>query len=549
MLKVSLVSMAFLLVSQVVWAEKSYQDYWAETNVKFRQLLTGADINDKACNENQKTYLACFHSLNHAYQLIKNDGKIYLLKSQKAELDANILSANFDVVDPKAEGAQALLQKYWADVLEGFGQLNGVDKVYQLVGILLERKEAFSLYAGAVTNTFLRYKYDPHTYVTPTAYMERNSGGVIVRKQLGIVYATKLVNEKEQLVVTSVVEGSPAQLAGIEAGDVIEKANDKELPAEQTKEFSANDVVHFEVDGSNGRRSLTVEKKELNIANVRSKLLQRLDSFYGYIVFDDFMDQHLCESVEKKMKEFLDQKVSGFVLDIRNNGGGLVNQAICIQRLFTEQGSLNFVVKDVSTGKVELVKQDKESKISKDLPTVILVDGGSASASEILSTYLQAYRKAWIVGESTFGKGTMQNISELRTFSQISLGQTVAKYYGPHGVSPQIQGVTPDFEVLPSIEQKEATPFNRERDLYKDAIENKQREVPVADDRKEEIKNIKSCYETQELIQKDYDSNDEFKKRVFDQQLSAAESVIDCAIELKVASFTSTSILTYRTLD
>lgn len=275
------------------------------------------------------------------------------------------------------------------------------------------------------------------------------------------------------LTVVSPIEDTPAFKVGLKAGDMIIKIN-----GQATKDMSLMDAVKklrgikgTEVTVSIHRRGWT-ELKEFTIIrgviplhSVRSKVLE---PGYGYVRITNFQ-ANTAKDLKKAMKKLVkEEKLRGLVLDLRNNPGGLLDQSVKVSDLFLNEGVI------VST-KGRLQEQNMEFKahsggVHYDFPMVILVNEGSASASEIVAGALQDHKRALILGAQTFGKGSVQTIIPMSDGAGLRL--TTARYYTPNGTSIQAKGITPDILVptqataSPHQETKPESPkFLREKDL------------------------------------------------------------------------------------
>jgi carboxyl-terminal processing protease len=284
---------------------------------------------------------------------------------------------------------------------------------------------------------------DPHSaYMTPEMYKEMQVetkgefGGVGI--QIGV--------KENRLAVIAPIEGTPAHRAGIKAGDFITKVND-----ESTKDLTLMDAVQkmrgpkgtkvnltVQRDGTADPLQFTLVRDTIKIESVKSKLLDNI----GYVRLTQFQEA-TGRDLSKALKQFKEQKVQGTVLDLRNNPGGLLTAAVEVSEQFLPSGKLVVYTKGRESKKDEWFAKGKDQM--EDAPMIILVNEGSASASEIVAGALQDWGRAVIVGTTSFGKGSVQTILPLGDGSGLRL--TTAKYYTPKGRSIQSTGITPDIVV------------------------------------------------------------------------------------------------------
>lgn len=248
----------------------------------------------------------------------------------------------------------------------------------------------------------------------------------------------------EGSVIVSVLEGTPADRAGIEEGERIVSV-DGENVADQPLENIVTKVkgdpgtsVVLGLDGGDaGARELRITRAEFDVPILVTEML---DGNVGYIELRQFVDgagEQLRESVTTMMND----GAAGIVLDLRNNPGGLLNEAIGVASVFIEDGAIVSVKERGGTNETFEAVDDA----FEDIPLVVLVDDHSASASEIVAGAVQDAERGPVVGESTFGKGTVQTIAQLSDGSGVKF--TTARYYTPSGDSIEGVGVTPDVEV------------------------------------------------------------------------------------------------------
>ena len=268
------------------------------------------------------------------------------------------------------------------------------------------------------------------------------------------------------LTVIAPLVGTPAFKAGVKAGDIILKIDDK-----ATIGMTIDECVKLMRGKPKTDIVLTmIRKKEpkplkikitRDIIKIQSVYVKTIGGKVLYIHITSF-DQKVVEGVKKAMKE--NPKTEGIILDFRNNPGGLLDQAVGLVDLFVEEG---IIVSQKGKAKEENIvfKSHKENSDTQT-PIVVLVNGGSASASEIVAGALQDFNRSIVVGEKTFGKGSVQIVMPIGEKEALKL--TVARYYLPSGRTIQAKGVTPDIIIhAGECEQKEDPMFLKERDLKK----------------------------------------------------------------------------------
>jgi carboxyl-terminal processing protease len=248
----------------------------------------------------------------------------------------------------------------------------------------------------------------------------------------------------EGSVIVSVLEGTPADRAGIEEGERIVSV-DGENVADQPLENIVAKVkgdpgtsVVLGLDGGDaGARELRITRAEFDVPIV---VTETLDGDVGYIELRQFVDG-AGEQVREAVATMMNDGAAGIVLDLRNNPGGLLNEAIGVASVFIEDGAIVSVEERGGTSETYEAVDDA----FQDVPLVVLVDDHSASASEIVAGAVQDAERGPVVGESTFGKGTVQTIAQLSDGSGVKF--TTARYSTPSGDSIEGVGVTPDVEV------------------------------------------------------------------------------------------------------
>ena len=286
---------------------------------------------------------------------------------------------------------------------------------------------------------------DPYsTYMTPESFenMQTETSGEF--GGLGI----EVGMEAGVIKVISPIDDTPAAKAGLKAGDYIVKINDIQVQGKSLTE--AVDSMRGPVGSS---IKITVRRKGLKralifditreIIEIQSVKSELLDNNVGYIRLTSF-NNNSSQQIKKKIEKLNKNKdLKGYILDLRNNPGGLLSQAIRISDFFLENGEIvSTKSRKVSENKKWFAKK---GDIIEGKTLIVLINYGSASASEIVAGALKDHKRAIILGENSYGKGSVQSIIPLKNKGAIRL--TIAKYYLPSGKSISEVGVTPDIEI------------------------------------------------------------------------------------------------------
>jgi carboxyl-terminal processing protease len=315
----------------------------------------------------------------------------------------------------------------------------------------VEDVETKTLVNGAINGMLT--SLDPHSaYLTPDLYKDLQMDTQGRFGGLGIEITVK----NGVLTVVSPIEDTPAFKAGVKPGDMIFKIED-----EFTKDMTLVDAVK-RMRGPKGTKvtisikregvpeliDVTLVRDTIRVQSVRAR---NLEPGYGYIrlaQFQERSDRDLQKTLEKMAADKAGLK--GLVLDLRNNPGGLLTQAVRVTDLFLDSGMIVYTEGRIESQKQKYFAQKEGSWM--DFPLVVLVNGGSASASEIVAGALQDHKRAVVLGTKTFGKGSVQTILPLDDNSALRL--TTARYFTPKGRSIQATGIVPDITVEASPQQE-----------------------------------------------------------------------------------------------
>ena len=366
----------------------------------------------------------------------------------------------------------------------------------EVLGLLqkdyVEETKSRDLIYGAIKG--MLETLDPHSaFMTPAMHKEMQEETRGRFEGIGI----EITMKESVLTVVSPIEGTPAFKAGILAGDQILK-----IDGEPAKNFTLMDSVKrlrgpkgtkvtitIMREGFTKPRDFTLVREVIPVRSVRYELLEK---YYGYIRISQFQEKTDGE-FEKAMKALEEENkgpLKGLILDLRNNPGGLLDQAVKVADRFIESGLIVSVEGRREDQRMKF--QAKPQGTINHSPLVVLVNGGSASGSEIVAGAIQDHGRGILIGTQTFGKGSVQTIFPLKDGSGLRL--TTARYFTPNGRSIQAKGIAPDIIVKPSQpEEEKVVPLPKqpmEKDLGRHLIEI-EKGPPKEKPMKEEVKEKK----------------------------------------------------------
>ena len=337
-------------------------------------------------------------------------------------LNKTVISAEIDIYK-KIDLFGEVLEKINKEYVDEFNQSESMDSA---INGLLQSLDPYS------------------SYMSPKIFDEmqtETSGefgglGIEVSMEAGVVK------------VISPIDDTPASRAGLKAGDYIVKINDVQVQGKSLSEAvdlmrgPVGSGIELTVRRRGERKALTfnIIREVIQVQSVKSEII---DENIGYIRLTSFNDNS-SDQIEKQVKKLKKNKnLNSFILDLRNNPGGLLSQAIRITDYFLDNGEI------VSTKSRKASENKKwfakEGDLTKGKTLIVMINYGSASASEIVAGALKDHKRAILIGENSFGKGSVQSIIPLKNNGAIRL--TVAKYYLPSGKSISEVGVSPDIEI------------------------------------------------------------------------------------------------------
>lgn len=376
--------------------------------------------------------------------------------------------------------------------------LSSTDNVYEKMEIFaevlrqvednyIEVRDAPKLIDDAIKG--MMRSLDPHSkYLTREEYEElmmESSGSII---GIGVTVSIR----DDILTIVSSVENTPAHKAGLKSGDRIIK-----IDGGYTADMEYDDAVR-QLSGQKGTNvKLTIKRKGIeeplvfniirDVIPIETVKSYQLDDSIGYVRITDFQGNTTIDLKNALDTLKQDEKLKGLILDLRSNPGGRLDQAISVSDVFLDSGlivSTRFRIEEQNMAAYAQADDNEEN-----YPIIVLVDGGSASASEIVAGALQDNKRALILGTQTFGKGSVQTIIPMADGSGLCL--TTARYYTPSGRSIQVSGgITPDIEMeyVPSIDDQDNDLLDSESETdLGDHMKNEENRVENSADIQEEL--------------------------------------------------------------
>lgn len=441
---------------------KKIEKYWQETHLGLQEVRSFIS-NDK-CRSSEKYFAACLNAMITnalAYNL-----KLSLDNGQLVKLDSS------ERLDEKSE--KELLLSYLKQIEETqcFSFFTGRRRDFctdfeSIMAKLidLEHESKRPMLAAQMINAFMSVYFDPHTYILPANFYDE-VGSKIERSKffVGISY------EKVDGIfhIRKVFKNSDAEIAGLKADDKILSINSIVLNAtkneNQNRDISnilkneSLDLLKFKIARKNKILDIDVKRSYKKLSHVQYNALSAAPN-YGLLTLTKF-NPGVCAEIANKLQSIKSSSLAGLILDLRDNPGGQLNEAACIAGLFLGKNKKAYYVEYFDEAKANEVVLTSQEQVYTG-PLIVVVNRTSASATELLAGGLQDYKRAVIIGERTFGKGTFQEPEEWALNTKVSLLKTRGLYLLPNRDSTQLRGVAPDVE-LPVV----GGPTERESEIY-----------------------------------------------------------------------------------
>lgn len=335
-------------------------------------------------------------------------------------------------------------------------------------------------------NAFLSLSRDPHTYLREESDFQ--AGAKSTDSYAGIGVLTEF--DSLGILIHEVMPNSPALSSGLWHGDRILQLNGSKINNKNAVELlskirgKAGTKIHLNIKRGDSLFALTLTRAAIIKSNLEYQRSSARMPF-SYYKLNSFEDPKACEQMRHHLIK--EEPHTPIVLDLRDNGGGLVQEATCIAGLFV--GDKLIATSKSTTDQSKYNYFSEQEQVSSN-PLITLINANSASASELLAGALQHYKRSWIMGSNSFGKGSVQ--SPVPWSPGVLYFETKARYYLPSGLSTQLSGVKPDFEIFAFPEKDSSSYLElRERDLYANALSPKA--PPIEPERNAQTLQLRRC--------------------------------------------------------
>ena len=414
---------------------KSIEQYWSETGLASSQLEDLID--DATCASSERYFLACANAVitvANRYNLqVSLDGKLQPAKSL----------SSLNLTEKKQLQA-------WSEFFRGSTTAASKISFLKIWKNLKSQKVSSDQRAMMVSlglNGFISVFRDPHTYLMPIAmFREVVSQTDNQSSSLGII----LGRAEKSYFIRKVYPGAPSEKVGLKKGDLVLEVNGQSisnlLPG-KVGELLRGDVgqkIKLIVERDGQKKEVVVYREQKTLPTVSYKVLDGLKPV-GLLTINKFAKQS-CQKTKEALINLKHEGIRGLMLDLRDNPGGQMEEAACVASLFVGSQLKIYDVRYLDPAREVESTYGSEEKLY-DGPLAILINSGSASASEIVAGSLQDLSRAILVGEKSFGKGSFQEGEVWGENKKIAIFETKGFYYLPSGRSPQMKGLEPDVKV------------------------------------------------------------------------------------------------------
>ncbi|MCB0347846.1 MAG: PDZ domain-containing protein [Bdellovibrionales bacterium] len=497
--------------------EQKVAKYWQEANVQDAEIAKY--ITEENCSSDPQVYFGCYSAVATLVANTYEKANLLLASLPKRPWEVSVTTSykNFEIRNhnpdlfPKKRSLEERiqLQKEEEESRKKIGALySNVENSQELMRILsetlakLNAEKRSQTIAQAVQSYFV-YGIDAHAHIHTIPEYEDMMKPEVINETFYGIGATLMQND-DRVQITEPLPSSPAIEAGLQVGDIIAGVDGESVTGQALKDVvskirgPANTSVKLTIIRDEKELNYTVTRRSVTVENLSTRVLKTKEKeTVLYVQLRTFMEQGICkrfiETIEESLKA---EKTSNLIIDLRNNGGGLMNEALCMAGAFYQQSGPLLGVWDLNRNayvekyqyvyssqrvsrQPEVSRQPDETQVKnissvlKGKRAVILINAGSASASEIFAGIMQDMNLGVTVGIKSFGKATIQQPREYDTVDRnmLVMFRTIARFHLPTGRTNQITGIKADVEAYMSPNPKpEETYFMREEQLFSHAV-------------------------------------------------------------------------------
>lgn len=558
-------------------AEKTIDQYWKETGLKIEDLLIRDFMNPQVCRHSPKTFSGCFHAIATLADQLEPRLIFIPAKMARQELKREAqfsehLQRHFVLAPAPPEfslqpilDTPADLQKYKRRqtqlreaLLQIYKQKHAIS-LERIFDALLDRVKPEQNEAQLMANSFnayLRHAEDPHSAIMPRQLLADEIASNSI--EFGGIGATLDKRRKEGVVIFDISTNSPAAKSDLQIDDEIISVNGQSLQNKTTDEAvklirgPKGSTVLLTIQRREQQLNFSLIRDTITFKVVQGKTLPENESAqWGFIRVAHFSSEKTCTDLKTEIHAFETKKVEGLIIDLRHNPGGLLDQVVCMVGLFVGKKAVVELkpIENLRKSTERDIRISEEEKIT-DLPLIVLTNGFSGSASEIFAGAIQDYKRGWVVGEISFGKGSVQTVTPFITLytgplkgqpdpnMPVVIKTTESLYHLPSGRTIQLVGVTPNFPVPAQPDLTPEQSFSpREADIFDTAILG--HGPPWAETRPQETAALNDCANKIGKADTKFTLLKKQSSRFVDYQLLKAMDYLTCLETLPKASRSS----------
>ena len=472
-------------ISRQAISDPVLQNYWKETGLKLS--LLDDYISSQNCYTKKEFLFGCLLGLNEYLEFAEPRLEISYDRNSGLQLVESVRrkAPTREETKQRKEKVKKFIHGWTNHFEMGTNRIDFSQALAQARAKVTIPGDEEAYATSMVMREYLRWAEDAHSYLVPEAYI---AGKTRKKEEAPPNIGISLLRKDGGYIIEQILEGSPAAgPEGLHEDDVLTHVNDRKIQTLRTSEIikllegKAGSKAKLRVLREGKELEVEVKRQTVALTNVKSRMLDERRAGILYLQLEDFLTGEFVEDLEKHLRTAGDAR--GLILDLRGNGGGFLKKAVETANLFVQKGSQVVGVKDLHRmDELELGPflfkfqpihwysngQDPAST----LPMVVLMDRYSASASEIVAGALQDQRRALIVGERSFGKGSVQKLFDFEKVPGVLISVTIASYELPTGRSIQWTGITPDIEVYRNPDPSDDDKFAlREEDYFPNGLE------------------------------------------------------------------------------